>query len=154
MAVVPEGYLSVPEGYMWRNFPHNRLSCGENLHMTDCHVENYLHMVNVEKNLSNGGIFHMKNVDTNQFCHNLHCLVAKSDLLQFTLFCREICFVVIYALLCGEKLNQKLCLWRKKRQISGMMLNWISTFHSFSSMLSTSPISSPFFSTPRHEDEL
>ena len=82
--------------------------------MTDWHVENYLHMVNVEKNLSNGGIFHMKNVDTNQFCHNLHCLVAKSDLLQFTLFCREICFVAIYALLCGEKLNQKLCLWRKK----------------------------------------
>ena len=99
---------------MWRNFPHNRLSCGENLHMTDCHVENYLHMVNVEKNLSNGGIFHMKNVDTNQFCHNLHCFVAKSDLLQFTLFCREICFVAIYALLCGEKFNQKLCLWRKK----------------------------------------
>ena len=32
---------------MWRNFPHNRLSCGENLHMTGCHVENYLHMVNV-----------------------------------------------------------------------------------------------------------
>ena len=81
--------------------------------MTDCHVENYLHMVNVEKNLSNGGIFHMKNVDTNQFCHNLHCLVAKSDLLQFTLFGREICFVAIYALFRKENLNQNLCLWRK-----------------------------------------
>ena len=98
---------------MWKKIPHNRLSCGENIHMTDCHVESYLHMVNVETNLSNGGIFHMKNVDTNQFCHNLHCLVAKSDLLQFTLFCREICFVAIYALLCGEKLNQTLRMWRK-----------------------------------------
>ena len=28
--------------------------------------------------------------------------------------CCKICFVAIYALLCGEKLNQKLCLWRKK----------------------------------------
>ena len=32
-----------------------------------CHVENYLHMVNVEKNLSNGGVFHMNHVDTDQF---------------------------------------------------------------------------------------
>ena len=114
LSPAPPAVLVEKKSVMWRNFPHNRLSCGENLHMTDCHVENYLHMVNVEKNLSNGGIFHMKNVDTNQFCHNLHCLVAKSDLLQFTLFCREICFVAIYALLCGEKFNQKLCLWRKK----------------------------------------
>ena len=114
LSPAPPAVLVEKISVMWRNFPHNRLSCGENLHMTDCHVENYLHMVNVEKNLSNRGIFDMKNVDTNQFCHNLHCLVAKSDLLQFTLFCREICFVAIYALLCGEKLNQKLCLWRKK----------------------------------------
>ena len=114
MSPAPPAVLVEKKSVMWRNFPHNRLSCGENLHMTDCHVENYLHMVNVEKNLSNGGIFHMKNVDTNQFCHNLHCLVAKSDLLQFTLFCRKICFVAIYALLCGEKFNQKLCLWKRK----------------------------------------
>ena len=33
--------------------------------------------------------------------------------LQFTLFCREICFVAIYAFLRGEKLSQKLCPWRK-----------------------------------------
>ena len=29
------------------------------------------------------------------------------------LFCQEF-FVAVYALLCGEKLRQKLCLWRKK----------------------------------------
>ena len=40
-------------------------------------------------------------------------MVLKSVLWRFTLFCREF-FVAIYALLCGEKLCQKLCVWRKK----------------------------------------
>ena len=34
-------------------------------------------------------------------------------LLEFTHFCRKICFVAIYVLLCGEKFNQKLLPWRK-----------------------------------------
>ena len=37
-----------------------------------------------------------------KFCCNLRCFVAESI------------FLAIYALLRGEKLNQKLCLWRKK----------------------------------------
>ena len=40
-------------------------------------------------------------------------MVLKSVLWRFTLFCQEF-FVAIYALLCGEKLCQKLCVWRKK----------------------------------------
>ena len=56
--------------------------------------------------------------------YNLCCFVVKLVLLRFTHFCHEIYFVAIYALLCGEKLNQKLCLWRKKRQISGMFFDW------------------------------
>ena len=36
---------------------------------------------------------------------------------QVTLFCREIGFVQIHALLCGEKLNQKLHMWRKMTNI-------------------------------------
>ena len=36
------------------------------------------------------------------------CFVVKSVIFQFTLFCSEIGFVAIYALLCGEKLSQKL----------------------------------------------
>ena len=40
--------------------------------------------------------------------------VAKSALLPFTLYWRKIYFVAIYALLCGEKFIQKLCVWRKK----------------------------------------
>ena len=43
----------------------------------------------------------------------LCCYVAKFILLRFTLFIREICFVAIYAILHGEKVNKKLCLWRK-----------------------------------------
>ena len=49
--------------------------------------------------------------------YNLWCLVTlnccKITFWRFTLFCRDF-FVAIYALLCGEKLSQKLCLWRKK----------------------------------------
>ena len=37
--------------------------------------------------------------------------------MQFTLFCREICFVAIHALWRGEKLSQKFCLWRKRTNI-------------------------------------
>ena len=59
----------------------------------------------------------MRNVDTNQFCHNLRCLAAKSVFLQFTLFCCEICSVAIYALLRGEKLKPKILSVEKKGQI-------------------------------------
>ena len=38
----------------------------------------------------------------NLFCRNLRCFVAQSLLSRFTRFS------------CGEKFNQKLCLWRKK----------------------------------------
>ena len=38
---------------------------------------------------------------------------------------RVVCFVAIYALLCGEKLNRKLCLWRKKTNI-----RYVTTYHS------------------------
>ena len=39
---------------------------------------------------------------------------CKIIFLRFTLFCREICFGTIYTLLRGDKMSQKLCLWRKK----------------------------------------
>ena len=52
--------------------------------------------------------------------YNLWCFVAFYNILlqnqfflRFTLFCREISFGMIYALLRGEKFSQKLCLWRK-----------------------------------------
>ena len=47
------------------------------------------------------------------FCCILQYFVAKSVFLQFTLFCREISFGTIYALLRGEKFSKKLCPWRK-----------------------------------------
>ena len=45
--------------------------------------------------------------------HFMLLLFAKIIFLQITLFCREICFVAIYAFLCGEKLSPKLYMWRK-----------------------------------------
>ena len=94
-------------GEMWRN-----LSSEEIFHMTDvstwvlrnmeqvCYVDRFHHMTD----FSTGAIKNEK----------LICFVAKSLLSPSTLFCREICFVAIYALLYVQKLNQKLCSWRKK----------------------------------------
>ena len=73
--------------------------------------ESYTHTCHVKEFL------HMKNVETNLFCQILGFFAAKSVLLPFT---REIYSVAIHALLRGEKLNQKLGLWRK-RQISGIL---------------------------------
>ena len=67
-------------------------------------------MRNMEQNLFCG-----ENV-YNLWCFNAYCAVLLQNrlILQFTLFCRKICFVAIYALLRGEKLSKKLCPWRKK----------------------------------------
>ena len=67
-----------------------------------CHVEKFLHM---------------RDVETNLICHNSCCFVAKSVLLPFTLFCRRIYLVAIYAFLRGEKFNQKFRLWRKRKNM-------------------------------------
>ena len=51
---------------------------------------------------------------------NLCCFgafILFSLFLRFMVFCREIYFVAIYALLCGEKFNQKLHMWRKMTNI-------------------------------------
>ena len=67
-------------------------------------------MRNMSQNLSCG-----ENV-YNLWCFNAYCAVLLQNrlILRFTLFCRKICFVAIYALLRGEKLSKKLCPWRKK----------------------------------------
>ena len=70
-------------------------------------------MINLEQNVLCGETW--GNLSCGEvFPNKLTFFLAKSVLSQFTLFCREIYFVAISALLCGEKLNQKLCLWRKK----------------------------------------
>ena len=60
-------------------------------------------------------IYQINNV-YNLWCFNAYCAVLLQNrlILRFTLFCRKICFVAIYALLRGEKLSKKLCPWRKK----------------------------------------
>ena len=111
---LPQAPQSVPvekKSAMWRSF----------LHAKDCQLEKCLHSVNMEKNLSCGemgeqichveNFLHIRNVETNLVCHNSGSFVAKSVLMPFL---AQNVFVAIYALLCGEKYNQKLCLWRKK----------------------------------------
>ena len=65
------------------------------------------------RNLKFLHIWHVCDVENVSTMCDLCCFVVKLVLLWFTHFCRKICFVAIYALLCGEKLNQKLPLWRK-----------------------------------------
>ena len=120
LSPAPPAVLVEKKSVTWRNFPHNRLSCGENLHMTDCHVENYLHMVNVEKSIQWGNFPHEK-------CGH------KSVLSQFSFVICKIWFVTIYAVLswnlfCCDlrsfvwrKIEPKIVLVEKKRQISGML---------------------------------
>ena len=77
----------------------------------NCHVEKF------EISPHNFIFSHICYVETSKFspqfmgfCHNLYRFGAKSVLLWFTLFCREIGFATFYALLCGEKLSPKVCL--------------------------------------------
>ena len=68
-----------------------------------CHVEQCFHMTDFFA----WAFFSL-------ICPNKSCFVAKFVLSKFTLICREIGCIAVNALLCGEKLNQKLRLWRKK----------------------------------------
>jgi len=38
---------------------------------------------------------------------------CKIGFIAIYAFLLQICFVAIYALLCGEKINKKMCVWRK-----------------------------------------
>ena len=58
-------------------------------------------------------MWHVCDVKMSTHMQNLCYFVIKSVFLQSTQFCREICRVVIYALLCGEKFIKKFSMWRK-----------------------------------------
>ena len=98
--------------FMWTNSPHSRSSCGQILDMTE--------QIVMWKKLSTWEMwrrFVMRRNDvSNLWCFVTFYAVLLQNLsfMQFTLFCREICYVAIYALWRGEKLGQKFCLWRKK----------------------------------------
>ena len=117
-------------------------ACGEKIchvekffHMTDCHVEKFLHMRNVKKIYHIEKVLHMTNVEQNVVCGEmwrnhislsqvtffccicctyLRCFVAKSVLSQ-NLFCRDLRAFV------WRKIEPKIVLVEKKRQISGML---------------------------------
>ena len=54
------------------------------------------------------------------------CFLAKSVLLQFTLFCRETCFVAAYALSVWRQRTAKMLSVEKKWQISCMLNMWLA----------------------------
>ena len=90
--------------YMWRNF-----RC---LPMTDVEKSEILH------------IWHVCDVENVAIYAKFMLFSWKISFVKIYALCREIRFVVIYALLCGEKFIQKFCMWRKndKYQVCVMVL--------------------------------
>ena len=103
---------------MWRNrLSYGEISPHEKYGAKSVVWRKFLHMINVDSNLSCGEmIHHLLIYQINVVFYNAYCAVLLQNrlILRFTLFCRKICFVAIYALLRGEKLSKKLCPWRKK----------------------------------------
>ena len=76
--------------------------------MSDCYVENFLHIRNMKKIYHNEKVLHMINVEQNVLIwRNVKKSVMwrnvtlrnYNSLSQITLFCCKICFVSIYAVL-------------------------------------------------------
>ena len=104
-AKVHTWYLSrIPRIYPWRK----NLSCGE---ISDFYAWQMWRILKFLHMWSNIKFLVMWKMSPHMY--NLCCFVVKLILSRFAHFCRKICFVAIYALLCGEKLNQKLPPWRK-----------------------------------------
>ena len=105
----------------------------------------------MRRNLSCGKMFpHDRLLHKNKlalFCCKI-CFVAIYAVQSRNLFCRETCFVAIYALLCGEKLNQTLCLWRKndKYQVWSQGHNFGKTLYL---QVSQAQCIAPFIHFPR-----
>ena len=106
--------------YMWRKnchvekfqiFMHDR--CVEIWNFSACEeFKKFLHIANVEKSQISPHLACVMWRMSSQM-YNLCCIVVKSVLSRFTLFCCKISIVAIYALLYGENFNQKLHMWRK-----------------------------------------
>ena len=106
--------------YMWRKnchvekfqiFMHDR--CVEIWNFSACEeFKKILHIANVEKSQISPHLTCVMWRMSSQM-YNLCCIVVKSVLSRFTLFCCKISIVAIYALLYGENFNQKLHMWRK-----------------------------------------
>ena len=91
---------------MWRNFRFQYMTDVEKSEISPHEEEfQFFHTTDVEKceNSPNLEEFHISPHDRCEEIQNLPCfVVVKSVLWQLMLFCHEIYFVVIYALLRGE----------------------------------------------------
>ena len=142
-------YLSRVHGsYPWRKICHVEkfqisihLSWGEIWNFSPLIMwrqSRFLHITDMDKfEIS----LHMSCGDNSDFstsfvAFSLFCCKI-TPFLQFTLFCREICFVAIYAFLRGEKLSQKLCPWRKNDKYQVCFWVLLSTLRFFGVLLGT-----------------
>ena len=60
--------------------------------------------------------WHVYDVENVFKCVHIMLFCWKMGFVVIYAVCRKICFDAIYALLCGEKMNQKLPLWRKSEK--------------------------------------
>ena len=81
----------------------------------------FLHSGGQQEKLQHGCIFWVWKINTAKEGPGEICLKVNPKICYFAIYSVlfQIGFVVIYALLCGEKLSQKLWPWRKKLQIWG-----------------------------------
>ena len=86
--------------------------CGEIWHFSTCWVISNFSTWQMWRNLKFLHIWHVYDVE-NVFSCTRYVVCWQIGLSWFTLFSWKICFVAIYTLLCGEKLNQILRMWRK-----------------------------------------
>ena len=105
---------------MWRKichvekfqiYMHER--CGEIWNFSTCGVISNFSTWQMWRNLKFLHSWHVYDVENVLKCVHVMLFCWKFGFVVIYAVCREICFDVIYALLCGEKLNQRLRTWRK-----------------------------------------
>ena len=105
---------------MWRKichvekfqiYMHERF--GEIWNFSTCGVISNFSTWQMWRNLKFLHSWHVYDVENVLKCVHVMLFCWKFGFVVIYAVCREICFDVIYALLCGEKLNQRLRMWRK-----------------------------------------
>ena len=105
---------------MWRKICHMEKfqiymheRCGEIWNFSTCAVISNYSKWQMWRNLKFLHSWHVYDVENVLKCVHVMLFCWKIGFVVIYAVCREICFDAIYALLCGEKLNQRLRMWRK-----------------------------------------
>ena len=92
-------------------YMHER--CGKIWNFSTCGVISNFSTWQMWRNLKFLHSWHVYDVENVFKCVHVMLFCWKIGFVVIYAVCREICFDAIYALLCGEKLNQRLRMWRK-----------------------------------------